>query len=1075
MDVPERVYAGIVQCLLLLCMEAGLSQAGVTLDGTLGAAGPLTGPNYLIPDSVGRQVGSNLFHSFGLFSLASGERATFTGPDSVSNIIGRVTGGQVSTIEGVLRSEIPGANLYLINPAGVVFGAGAALEVSGSFHVGTADYLRLADGGVFHARDPASTVLTSAPPSAFGFLGAPAGLTLQDNVVLAVPAGQTVSLVAGDISLKNGSISYAPGGRINVAALAGAGEVEVSHNTPQLEVTPDTPMGQLEIDGSTLSTRGDGGGTVLIRAGHFVLANKSQVSTTASGPTDGSLASAAGAGIDIRADGVVLSGNTFAELNSNVEAGVANAAPPIRIRTGQLEVRDGANINSVAKPGSLGPSGGIQIDADEVEVHHGGVIRSNTAGSGDSGDLAINAGRVAVHDGGLVYTIAFGGSGDSGNIVVNANELALSNTEQVGLTAILSETHDGTGAPGNLRITANTLTLAPTTQIYTLSYGPQAAGNVDISATQINISGVSGFGTGIFANTSYDGTAGNVNVNTDSLVIDNFGGLEAISYGNGQGGNISVTARTMDFSQHAYLSAFAFGSGNAGNITLEGENISLSDGARAWVFSSGSGSAGNISIAAGTLELSGYASAADPLDVDFTGLSAATTGVGQGGNINIMATGSFTATNRAMVTTFSSGTGHAGSLDIDAAIFSLQDGAQIFSNAFGAGNGGNVHVAAGDMLLDGVHPEPFANFGRAVLAPSAIGAQTTGSAAAGRVDIQAGQLRVMDGARISTETFGSGEGGSLTIDAGEVVVTGRNAVQHAFLLDQGLTPQLADESARAAIAAGSTMAGNTIPTGGGGDVKITAESLEVADQGLIMSNSMGAGDGGSVMVNARKVLLTDGGMIAARSTGTGSAGSLHIEAGERFTSIGGLVSTESDSAGGGSIVVNARDRLYLRDASITTSVQGGGGDAGNIEIDPRFVILDNGRITANAFGGAGGNIHIVSEYFLTSGASLVEASSALGVDGSVQIQAVDTQVTEGLEGPRAEYFDASALLRPKCAARTPGQTSSFTVSGRGGLPPDPDSPAWSGYSGTIGYTGETAAGDAERANAAFVAAAHCRG
>jgi filamentous hemagglutinin family protein len=131
---------------------AGAGQAQVTLDGTLGRAGPLPGPDYQITADLGRQVGGNLFHSFGQFSIHTGESATFSGPNSVHNIIGRVTGGETSLIDGTLRSTIPGANLYLLNPAGVLFGEHAQLDVPGSVHVSTADVLRLTDGGRFDAR-----------------------------------------------------------------------------------------------------------------------------------------------------------------------------------------------------------------------------------------------------------------------------------------------------------------------------------------------------------------------------------------------------------------------------------------------------------------------------------------------------------------------------------------------------------------------------------------------------------------------------------------------------------------------------------------------------------------------------------------------------------------------------------------------------------------------------------------------------------------------------------------------------------------------------------------------------------
>jgi filamentous hemagglutinin family protein len=148
-----------------------VGQAQVTLDGSLGPQGPLTGPNYQIGAELGQIRGSNLFHSFGEFSVPTRGSATFTGPGMIDNIIGRVTGGQPSVIDGLLRSEILGANLYLLNPSGVLFGPNASLDVSGSFHVSMADFLRLADGSKFSANLGQDSVLTVAPLWRSGFWG----------------------------------------------------------------------------------------------------------------------------------------------------------------------------------------------------------------------------------------------------------------------------------------------------------------------------------------------------------------------------------------------------------------------------------------------------------------------------------------------------------------------------------------------------------------------------------------------------------------------------------------------------------------------------------------------------------------------------------------------------------------------------------------------------------------------------------------------------------------------------------------------------------------------------------------
>ena len=162
---------GIRSLLLFLLLAQASGYGGVALDGSLsGKSGSLPGPNYLISADAGKQAGGNLFHSFSSFDLNKTESATFTGPASVQNILARVTGGSASSIDGTIRSQISGANLFLINPAGVMFGPNAKLDVSGAFTVSTADYVKLSDGEKFNAKLGGNDVLTSAPVSAFGFL-----------------------------------------------------------------------------------------------------------------------------------------------------------------------------------------------------------------------------------------------------------------------------------------------------------------------------------------------------------------------------------------------------------------------------------------------------------------------------------------------------------------------------------------------------------------------------------------------------------------------------------------------------------------------------------------------------------------------------------------------------------------------------------------------------------------------------------------------------------------------------------------------------------------------------------------
>src|SRR5262249_53729289 len=150
-----------------------------------------------------------------------GETATFTGPESVTNVISRVTGGELSEIDGTLRSTIPGADVWLLNPRGVVFGEGATLDVQGSFHAATADFVGFQGSDDRFYADPArASVLWTAPPAAFGFLAggraAANGLRVEGSA-LAVDPGRTLELVGGDVELTGASLT-APGGHVGLEA-----------------------------------------------------------------------------------------------------------------------------------------------------------------------------------------------------------------------------------------------------------------------------------------------------------------------------------------------------------------------------------------------------------------------------------------------------------------------------------------------------------------------------------------------------------------------------------------------------------------------------------------------------------------------------------------------------------------------------------------------------------------------------------------------------------------------------------------------------------------------------------------
>src|SRR5215467_7279978 len=182
--------------------------------------------------------GTNLFHSFGNFSVPNNNIANFLNNSGLptTNILGRVTGGNVSNIFGTIQTTGFGnANLFLMNPAGVLFGPTATVNVGGMVSFTSADYLRLADGKLFNAapNPNADALLSAAPVAAFGFLGSnPGAITVQGSQ-FALAQGTGISLVGGNITIQSGALDNgtvqparisAPSGQINLATAASPGE-----------------------------------------------------------------------------------------------------------------------------------------------------------------------------------------------------------------------------------------------------------------------------------------------------------------------------------------------------------------------------------------------------------------------------------------------------------------------------------------------------------------------------------------------------------------------------------------------------------------------------------------------------------------------------------------------------------------------------------------------------------------------------------------------------------------------------------------------------------------------------------
>src|SRR3954452_10176930 len=270
--MSDRIRSHRLSPLLLAALlAAGPGRAQIITDGSVGPKVSLSGSSVEIGANLGTRSGANLFHSFEKFGIATGQTATFTGPGTIRNVISRVTGGEVSNIDGVLKSEVGQADLYFLNPAGVLFAPNATLDVPGSFHVSTAHELRFADGASFSALDKIGSGLTVAPPEAFGFLDRPPGRIAVDQSQLQLNAGKALSLVGGDLDFAGGASGTlsAPGGTVTLTSLTGAGQSRVSDGAVDA-----ARQGTIRLSNQAamsnqggIDVSGNGGGTIRLRGG----------------------------------------------------------------------------------------------------------------------------------------------------------------------------------------------------------------------------------------------------------------------------------------------------------------------------------------------------------------------------------------------------------------------------------------------------------------------------------------------------------------------------------------------------------------------------------------------------------------------------------------------------------------------------------------------------------------------------------------------------------------------------------------------------------------------------------------
>ena len=715
-------------CVLLWLLASQPSAAEIVPDTTLPNNSIVTPNCTNCRIEGGTTVGNNLFHSFEKFSIPTGGFAQFNNALTIQNIITRVTGKDISNIDGLISAS-GSANVFLLNPNGIIFGRNASLNIGGSFIASTASSLKFANGTEFSATNPqAPPLLTISVPLGLQFGSNPGEIVNSSQaspnnavnsfdlpVGLQVKSGRTLALVGGNVSLNGGNLRAgenltAAGGRIELGSVASGGLVNLS------EIETGYALGYAGVK-------------------NFGDIQLSQVAVVDASGSSGGAIQLQGRNINLTGNSIILS------INSGSQRG------------GDLAINASASVNlsGASQIGTyafgVGQAGDVKVTAlDSVELAGKAsngtpsflgsqVLATSSNGqsvTGNGGNLTIETGKLLVRDGAIIDSSTFG-AGKAGNIIVNARDAIELRGAKSGIFAqVGQDAIDDAGNAGTLTIETKQLTVFGGAQISTAARKGGQGGDLTINASDsILLSGASPDAkadlldpnrSGIFvsAQPGATGNVGNLNVKTGLLTVENGAFLSAANLGTGQGGTANLNVRQLrirgggnvnagSFSQgpgstltvnatdsvqvigtgtiastpvKSTLSAAAQSSGKAGDLNITTRSLNVQDGGQVTVSGTGSGPAGNLTVTANDLRLN-------------EGILTATTNAGEGANITLQNLDLLLLQNQSLISAKASENANGGNIKIDARNGSVvavpgQDNDIIASAA--RGRGGDITI-----------------------------------------------------------------------------------------------------------------------------------------------------------------------------------------------------------------------------------------------------------------------------------------------------------------------------------------------------------------------------------------------
>jgi len=978
---------------IIVLAENAYAQRRPIADNTLGSNNSVVEPDVFSGVSGDRihggiQRGANLFHSFQEFNIDTGRAAYFDNPAGVETILSRVTGDTQSDILGRL-GVLGDANVFLLNPNGIIFGPDASLDIRGSFVASTANSFVFSEGAEFSATNPQTPPLLA--------INLPIGLQYGANQPGAINVNQStfrvrerrsLILLGGEIVLDDSSLfsGVFNSGRIELGSgTSRAGIVELQNGANGLSLNFPSSFRRADIvltndsliDVDAILTGGDI--TMTARNVEILAGSRLEAGVT------GLLGRESG-NIEINATGIVtLAGRSnFFNRGSSIVNDVSRVGSggDINITAASLVLREGANISAtINTPLDTDRGGDININTNTLSIRDGAQIRAITSGQGDSGDVTVIASNLVEVIGGpnrfpssLDTVVDPGATGNGGDVRIETRRLVAQNAGQIGPGTF------GTGNAGNLIVIASDL-------IEVIGRSP--AGLIQEADPTSDGSVPSILSTQVERDAGGDG--GNITIQTRRLSIRDGAAVSARSFGirtdeQADAGNITIIASDLIEITGAYEYELAIGPqirrsglftqvgrrvdgdpirGNAGNIRLETDRLVIQDSATLNSRNSGPGRGGNIDITARSVELNRGGSSisaqnigtgnAGSLTVNAEqvalrdGTISATTVSGQGGNIALDGLNSLQINNGAV--SASTVTGEAGSLAIDAEDrILLRDGSYLAVESTRGGTAGSLTLQTDQMTVQN---------------QSGVTVSSTEQGRSGSLGITARDVFLNNRAELTSETE-SGRGGNLELQISDSLRLGDRS-QISASTQGGRGGRLALNASQTAanfveLSDGSRLATEARGVGDAGNLTVNARQLTLQQESSVSASSQ-LGQGGNIILRGLDALQVDNSNVSA-STVSGRAGSLTVSAPNGSIQLrgtlntgesGGLTVEGGRSGRAGSLSITA-DQLTL-DAGSAASVSSGG-QAGNLTVSANSIRLDQGSLTAEAGAGSGANIRL---------------------------------------------------------------------------------------------------------------------